>query len=51
MSIFFLQEKINKYLRLIEDGALYRYFPNACGCQCEIELHEKYPLPPAALDF
>ncbi|WP_175811888.1 DUF6572 domain-containing protein [Burkholderia contaminans] len=49
--LLLLQEKINTYLRFIEGGELYQHFPNARGCQCEIELLAKYPLSPGALDF
>ncbi|MDR0245709.1 MAG: hypothetical protein LBJ65_29270 [Burkholderia sp.] len=49
--LLILQGKINTYLSFIEGGELYQHFPSVRGCRCEIELLEKYPLSPAALDF
>lgn len=43
--IFLLQEKINSYLTFIENGELYRAYPEANGRDLTIEIYARFPIP------
>lgn len=38
-----LQEKLNSYLRFIENGEIYDIYPNAKGKKLKINIRLKYP--------
>ena len=46
-----LQEKLNAYLRFIEDGQIYGAYPQARGRKLVIDIVGKHLLPPAAAPF
>jgi hypothetical protein len=46
--LFFLQEKINAYLRFAESGEIYRKFPEAMGLQVVISVALKFGFPKEA---
>jgi hypothetical protein len=43
-----LREKINTYLRFVERDEIYKQFPEARGCQLDIQLVSHYPVPKEA---
>lgn len=46
-----LQEKINTYLAFIENGELYKIYPEANGRNLSIEIYAGFPIPELGIKF